>query len=81
LTSLEGDDYILCQITSQHVRDQYAIALKQEDFKTGGLKRLSHVRPNRLFTADEKIILYRVGQLKADKTKAIINKAIETLQA
>lgn len=32
LTNLEGDDLILCQITSQQVRDPYAIKLKDGDF-------------------------------------------------
>ncbi len=37
LTNLEGDDLILCQITSQQVRDQYAIKLDHEDFEGAGL--------------------------------------------
>ena len=35
LTSLEGDDLILCQITSQQIRDQYAIMF----LKSHGLER------------------------------------------
>lgn len=34
------------------------------DFTNGGLNRNSNIRPNRLFTADRGIILYRAGQLK-----------------
>lgn len=34
VAELEGDDLILCQITSQNVRDKYAIPLKDEDFAT-----------------------------------------------
>ena len=67
LTNLEGDDLILCQITSQQVRDQYAIKLDHEDFKAAGLSQRSNIRPNRIFTADSHIVLYRVGHLKPEK--------------
>lgn len=45
---LEGNDLILCQITSQRIKDKYAISLGDSDFETGGLKQLSNIRPNRL---------------------------------
>ena len=35
LATLEGDDLILCQITSQTVRDTYAIAIDDIDFVAG----------------------------------------------
>jgi mRNA interferase MazF len=52
VTSLEGDDVILCQITSQSVRDHYAVPINDSDFETGSLEQPSNIRPNRLFTAD-----------------------------
>ena len=52
VSALESDDLILCQITSQYIRDNYAISITDKDFKIGGLKQPSNVRPNRLFTAD-----------------------------
>jgi len=57
ITELEGDDLILCQITSRQVRDKYAVPLEQSDFESGTLKQKSNVRPNRLFTADGRIVL------------------------
>ena len=36
LAELEGDDRILCQITSQRIGDQYAIELDDTDFESGG---------------------------------------------
>ena len=63
VSRLEGDDLILCQITSQFVRDNYAVPLTDKDFETGRLKQSSNVRPNRIFTADSHIVQYRVGGL------------------
>lgn len=80
IASLEGDDVILCQITSQSIRDQYAIAISESNFETGSLKRPSNIRPNRLFTADSHIILYQVGSLRNKKVKEIISKVIEIVR-
>ena len=39
LAELEGEDRILCQITSQPVRDRDAISLAEVDFEVGGLRQ------------------------------------------
>ncbi|MEY2857092.1 MAG: hypothetical protein RLZZ74_1404 [Cyanobacteriota bacterium] len=80
VAKLTGDDLILCQITSQLMSDNYAVALENEDFSSGGLNKNSNIRPNRLFTADQRIILYRAGQLKTEKLEEVVNKIIEILQ-
>lgn len=80
LAELEGEDLILCQITSQQVRDRYAIVLEETDFETGLLRQRSNVRPNRLFTADRHIILYRVEHLKKEKINEAIEKVVEILR-
>ena len=57
IAELEGDDLILCQITSQRIKDKYAVEISDKDFETGGLRQPSNVRPNRIFTADSHIVL------------------------
>ena len=81
LAELEGDDRILCQITSQNVRDRHAIELDDFDFEVGSLKQKSHIRPNRLFTCDIRIFLYQVGHLKRDKIDEGIEKVVEILRS
>jgi mRNA interferase MazF len=56
LADLKGYDIILCQITSQFVKDNYAIALDPSDFKKGSLNKPSNIRPNRLFTAEKALL-------------------------
>jgi mRNA interferase MazF len=77
ITELTGNDLILCQITSQN---KYAIELTDRDFKKGTLKKKSNIRPNRIFTADSSIILYKVGMIKDEKIKEVIKKIIQILQ-
>jgi len=80
ISTLEGNDLILCQITSQSVKDNYAISLDDKDFETGGLKQSSNVRPNRIFTADIHIILYKAGNLKIEKVTEVIEKVVEIIR-
>ncbi|MEH1931270.1 type II toxin-antitoxin system PemK/MazF family toxin [Nostoc sp.] len=79
IATLQGDDLILCQITSQFVADVYAIQLNNSDFSCGRLNQQSNIRPNRIFTADQQIILYQTGEIKPEKLTEIINKIIEIL--
>jgi mRNA interferase MazF len=80
IATLEGDDLILCQITSQAIGDGYAISLFADDFARGGLKVSSNIRPNRLFTADESIIHYRAGAVSAEKMKEVTEKLIQIIR-
>ena len=81
LASPPGNDIILCQITSQKVKDNYAILLSSSYFKDGGINQESNIRPNRIFTADEKLVLYKVGKIKSEKIKEVTSMIIELLSA
>ncbi len=80
VAELEGDDLILCQITSQYIGDKYTISIDEKDFQSGTLKQRSNVRPNRIFTADKQIILYRVGNLKPEKVNEVTEKIVNILR-
>lgn len=62
-----GDDFIMLQITSRNVRDRYAIPLSENDFCSGSLHLESNIRPNRIFTLDSSLILYKAGHLSDQK--------------
>ena len=76
VANLIGSDLILCQITSESRNDSYAILLTDKEFKAGGLKQNSMIRPNKLFTADNSIILYKAGSLKENKIKDVEKELI-----
>ena len=78
---LTGDDVVLCQITSKAITDHYAIPVRDADFTSGGLRQLSNIRPNRLFTAEGKIILYRAGALSPQKMQEVVAKIVEIVSA
>ncbi|MBI2143908.1 type II toxin-antitoxin system PemK/MazF family toxin [Candidatus Woesearchaeota archaeon] len=75
IASLTGNDIILCQITSKKKFDGYSISLSDADFEKGKLNVPSRIRPNRMFTAEESIVLYKAGSLRQGK----INEVEEAL--
>lgn len=80
IAALEGDDIILCQITSKTIKDIYAISIADSDFDAGNLKQPGNIRPNRLFTADNRIILYRIGHVNNDKLNQVVEKLSEIIR-
>ena len=81
VATLKGDDIILCQITSAARKDDYSIKLKNQDFNQGKLNVDSVIRPNRLFTADISIILYKAGSLKDNKLKEVEEEIIKIFRS
>jgi mRNA interferase MazF len=81
VASLTGDDVLVCQITSRTVNDSYGVAVLSGDFATGKLHHDSNIRPNRLFTADSAIVLYRAGKLTANKMAEVTAKIVEIITA
>ncbi len=81
VASLSGDDAILCMITSKTVRDTLAIPLSAGDFAAGGLPLESNIRPNRLFTADSRIVIRSAGKLTGAKLREVTDRIVDILNA
>jgi mRNA interferase MazF len=82
VAQLQGDDLILCQITTKTNRDKYAIALERSDFEAGSLPEPScSIRPNRLFTAEKSLIIRKAGKLKTEKMDEVIAGLVAILQS
>lgn len=79
VAQLQGNDIILCQITSKKVYDEYAVPLLGSDFEEAKLYQDSNIRPNRLFTADENIVIYKAGKVFEYKLRTVTEKIIEIL--
>jgi mRNA interferase MazF len=76
LAEVGRGDWVLCQITSKLYADARAIQLDGPDFASGGLALTSYVRPGKLFTANETLILEKAGQLRAEKLGAILQTVV-----
>lgn len=74
-------DWILCQITSKPYSDPRAVELDSGSFATGSLHMVSYARPGKLFTANQGLIVRRVGMLKEGALKQVIDATVELLRA
>ena len=79
LADLEGDDLILCQITSQFNGDPYAIPITQNNLKGGTLIADANVRPNHIFTADSNIVIKSVGIVDDPTLKDVVETVIDII--
>jgi len=73
LADCGGNDLILCQITSQNVKDNFAVSIAPND-TYGKLLTDSNVRPNKLFTIEKSVILYKIGTLNNNKLAKVSDK-------
>ena len=76
-----GTDWVLCQITSNPYGDPAAQPLEAGSFVEGGLHRQSFVRPAKLFTAHESIVVRRAGVLSAPAHRGVVDAVIRLLEA
>jgi mRNA interferase MazF len=74
------NDWLLCQITSNAYRDSVSIRLTNADLKLGTLSAVSYVRPIKLFTANESLVIKRIAILKDESFKAIVTATIAELR-
>lgn len=79
IKDLPDNDILLCQITSKPNKDIFSIPLLRSDFKEGELPVESNIRVNKLFTADKKIIAYKVGVVKERYCEKIIQEIIKLI--
>ena len=75
-----GDDIILCQITSRSKRDGFEIQLNTEDLTEGRLPVSSNIRPNKIFTADRRIVLYKAGKLSDSKYSEVTKSLFRLIE-
>jgi mRNA interferase MazF len=80
VTSLEGNNLILAQITSKQRTPKYSLSVKIDDFENGSLYIDSFVNCDKIFTLDKSIILNSVGKLNFDKINEIISKVVEIIR-
>src|SRR6516225_9413403 len=75
IADLPGADLILCQITSRGHWDSFAVPLDKSDCERGEIGHPCFIRPQRLFTVEQHIILSSVGKVTAEKFDEVFKKA------
>lgn len=66
----------MCQVTSNPYSDSRSVALSDEDFSAGSLRRKSYARPGKLFTANQGLVAAQVGTLKDESFAQVIDAVV-----
>jgi len=74
------EDWIVCQITSNPHIDAHAISIDIGDFVQGGLRHVSYVRPTKLFTAHESLIVADAGVLAQEALKLVQDAVVSIIR-
>lgn len=80
VANLQGNDFILCQITSKQREDPYQISLNDKDFLKGKLNVACFIKPSIIFTIRGSIILYKAGAINKKKIKEVEDKICEIIK-
>ncbi|HJW37704.1 MAG TPA: type II toxin-antitoxin system PemK/MazF family toxin [Candidatus Udaeobacter sp.] len=74
IADLPGADLILCQITSRAHWDSFAVPLDNSDCERGQIDQPCFIRPQRLFTVEQHVILNSVGKVTPAKFDEVFKK-------
>lgn len=76
----EFGDVLVCQITSKRYSSRRAISLTKKDFQSGSLIVDSFIRPDKIATLEQDMMLQILGTLKTSKigqVKTAVKKILE----
>jgi len=74
IADLPGADLILCQITSRAHSDAFAVPLDKTDCERGEIEAPCFIRPQRLFTVEQHVILHSVGKVTTEKFDEVFKR-------
>jgi mRNA interferase MazF len=74
IADLPGADLILCQITGRTHWDSFAVPLDKSDCERGQLDGPCFIRPQRLFTVEQHVILQSVGKVTVEKFDEVFKR-------
>ena len=81
IASADRNDWVICQITSNPYGDSFAVPISSVSFESGGLRHTSYVRPSKLFTANESLIVAHLGVLKNEVLEEIRENVIAVIRS
>ena len=74
-------DWVLCQVTSHPYGDKNAVPLQSTSFSNGGLSRDSFVRPGKLFTGSDTIVVRGAGVLSPAAYREVIDAVTQVVRS
>lgn len=69
-----SDDCVLVPVTSVLKDDKYSLSLTQTDLNSGTLVTESRIKVDKIFCIDKKLIIKKIGNIKGNTFKKIVDK-------
>lgn len=73
-------DWVLCQITSNSYSDPRAVEIRPEHLAQGALRLVSYVRPGKLFTANQTLLVRQAGILTQEAFEQSLEAVVRLLR-
>ena len=74
IADLPGSDLILCQITTRVHWDAFAVPLDNGDCERGEIGQPCFIRPQRLFTVEQRVCFRTIGKVTAGKFDEVFKR-------
>jgi mRNA interferase MazF len=74
LNSIPGNDCIVCMLTTQPSRSQFAVPISPDDTINAAV-RPGTIRLDRIVTCEERVLFKKIDELEPDKLQEALNVA------
>lgn len=81
LAEVSFNDYVFCQITTKPYGAKHVVPIKPELNPQSGLHALSYLRPEKVFTGNENLILEQIGVLEERTVEEVVDSITAILRS
>ncbi len=75
-----SQDLIVCGITSNLLKDHYAVPLLKKDLEEGDITEASLVKGENILRVDKKLLIKKIGKVKKETLSSVLKKVEEIFQ-
>jgi mRNA interferase MazF len=77
--NIANEDVICCAITSNPRAYKGSIPIYNDNLECGNLKQKSRIKPNKIFTLNQKNILKKIAKLDTESTKQVTQEIMNII--
>ena len=75
-----SEDVLVVGVTSNTHKDKYSLSFSNKDLKEGKLFADCSIKCGNILKVDKELIINKIGKIKLEKLKDIINKVLEIIK-
>jgi mRNA interferase MazF len=75
----KSDDCVMVPLTTVIKDEPFSVLISQDDLSAGKLLRPSRIRADKIFTVEKKMVMMRIGSLKANTFNKVKDEIVRML--